>query len=141
MSTIRLEKKYPVPKEILWRYLTEDALLSAWCMPTKYFALEKGKEFIFKSASSIFWDGRFYNTILGFSENTYLTYKCTSRRPKLNTVVKWMLAEANGETTLVLEHSDFRISNWLTKIMLAVGWKKMMDTHLYQKLLAHREYA
>jgi len=47
-----------------------------------------------------------------------------SAKPKLDTVVKWTLTEAVGETTLALEHSSFRGSQWLIKIMLAAGWKR-----------------
>jgi hypothetical protein len=104
-------------------------------MPTKNFALEKGNEFIFESTPSIFWDGMFFNKVTAFNENTFLSYECYSKSSKLNTVVSWTLTGENGETKLVLEHSGFRGSNWLTKIMLSGGWKNMMNTDLYNKLV------
>jgi hypothetical protein len=66
---------------------------------------------------------------MGFLEVPY------SKSPKLNTVVSWTLTEKTGETKLVLEHSGFKRSSWLTKIMLTGGWKKMMNTDLYNKLV------
>jgi uncharacterized protein YndB with AHSA1/START domain len=134
MSVIKLEKTYPVPKEKLWEYLTQDALLSSWCMPTKNFALENGKEFMFEMPPSIFWDGKFHNKVKDFKACAFLSYECLSERPRLNTVVSWTLTEENGKTKLVLEHSGFTGSNWLTKIMLAGGWKKMMNKDLLSKL-------
>jgi uncharacterized protein YndB with AHSA1/START domain len=134
-SAIRLEKKYPVPKEAVWRYLTSDALLSEWCMPSKNFALEKDQEFAFETSPSIFWDGKFFNKVTDFKENAFLSYECYSKSAKLNSLVCWTLTEENGETALALEHSGFRGSNRLTKMMLTGGWKKMMNTDLYNKLV------
>ena len=59
-----------------------------------------------------------------FDDDVRLSYRCMSAKPKLDTVVKWTLTEAVGETTLALEHSSFRGSQWLIKIMLAAGWKR-----------------
>ena len=134
MSEIRLEKSYPVSKEVVWEHLIKDELLSAWCMPTKGFALEKGQEFDFNIPSNIFFSGTFHNTVTDFSKGAFLSYKCTAMKPKLDTAVKWTLTEQGGKTKLTLEHSGFRWSQGLTKMMLASGWKKMMNEHLYSKL-------
>jgi len=50
-------------------------------------------------------------------------------------MVKWTLSEKDGKTKLMLELSGFKTSNWLTKAMLAGCWKKMMNSHLYEKLV------
>jgi len=134
MSVIKLEKTYPAPKEAVWAHLINDELLSSWCMPCNNFALEQGREFVFEIPSNVFFDGTFYNKVMDYSENDFLSYKCESKKPKLDTVVSWTLTESGSETKLTLEHSGFRGSQWLTKIMLAAGWKKMMNTHLYEKL-------
>ena len=134
MSTIHLEKTYPVPKEAVWEYLVRDELLSSWCMPSKGFSLCKGQVFEFNITPNFFFSGTFYNKVTDFSECAFLTYECTSQKPKLNTVVKWALTEKNGETKLSLEHSGFKGIQWFTKIMLASGWKKMMESHLHGKL-------
>jgi len=134
MSAINLEKTYPSSKEEVWKYLVNDELLSTWCMPAKGFSLDKGKEFLFEMAPSVFWDGKFYNKVMDFEENNFISYECISKRPRLSTVVKWTLSEENGKTMLSLEHSGFRGFDWLTKTMLAAGWKKMMNENLYNKL-------
>jgi uncharacterized protein YndB with AHSA1/START domain len=134
MSVIRIEKAYPVPKEAVWKHLIKDELLSLWCMPSKGFALEKGQRFEFNIPSNIFFSGTFQNEVKDFSNGEFLSYKCTSTKPKLDTIVKWTLAEANGETKLAIEHSGFKGSQWLTKTMLASGWRKMMNVHLLEKL-------
>ena len=131
---IRLEKSYPAPKEVVWDHLVNDELLSAWCMPTKGFALEKGQDFIFETKSSVFFGGTFYNSVLDFSEGKFLLYRCAATKPELETIVKWVLTEENSETKLMLEHSGFKKLQWLTKMALAAGWKRMMNEHLYDKL-------
>jgi len=135
MSVIKLKKTYPVSKEKLWAYLIEDELLSSWCMPSKGFELRRDCEFKFEMPSSIFWDGKFHNTVTGFRPYGFLTYECVMRRPAIRTTVKWTLTEENGETTLELEHSGFKSKDWLTRIMLFRGWKKMLNRHLYSKLV------
>jgi len=134
MSVINLTKTYPAPKSVVWEHLIKDELLSSWCMPSTGFALEKGQNFTFNIPSNIFFSGVFNNTVLDFKDETFLSYKCTSTKPKLDTVVKWSLVETAGKTTLSLEHSGFRASQWLTKIMLKSGWSKMMNAHLHDKL-------
>jgi len=67
-------------------------------------------------------------------EYNYLTYRCIAKKPVLDTVVKWTWIENNGETLLSLEHSGFKGSQFMTKMMLQGGWKKMMEQHLYEKL-------
>jgi uncharacterized protein YndB with AHSA1/START domain len=103
-------------------------------MPSNGFALSRGQSFVFTISSNIFFDGTFSNKIMDYSENEFLSYQCASKKPKLDTVVRWTLTESGGKTKLTLEHSGFRTSQWLTKAMLTSGWKKMMNSHLYHKL-------
>ncbi|MCL2840440.1 MAG: SRPBCC domain-containing protein [Defluviitaleaceae bacterium] len=135
MSSIRLEKTYPVPKDAVWAYLIKDELLTSWCMPTKGFVLEKGQGFVFNIPPNIFFSGTFHNTVIDFEDGALLSYKCTATKPKLDTIVKWTLIEKNSTTQLALEHSGFKSTQWLTKIMLKSGWKKMMYSHLYETLV------
>ena len=131
---IKLSKTYPVSKEALWAYLIEDELLSSWCMPSKGFALQRGREFTFEMRPSLFWDGKFHNTVTGFKPYGFLTYDCIMKRPSIRTTVKWTLTQEDGKTTLELEHDGFK-GKWITKIMLTSGWKKMLNRHLYNKLV------
>ena len=134
MPTIKIEKIYLAPKEALWEYLIKDELLSSWCMPSKGFVLQKGQTFEFNIAKNIFFSGTFNNTVTDYSEYKFLSYQCLATKPNLNTTVKWTLSEENGKTKLSLEHSGFKTYQWLTKMMLTTGWKKMMEYHLYEKL-------
>jgi len=130
MSAITLQATYPAPKEAVWAYLVNNELLGKWCMPAKDFALAPGQCFTFESQPSPFWDGRFYNTVIDFEAHERLSYQCVAKKPALDTTVTWTLTEQDGKTTLALEHSGFQGSDWLTKKMLAGGWKKMMCTNL-----------
>ncbi|MCL2235148.1 MAG: SRPBCC domain-containing protein [Defluviitaleaceae bacterium] len=127
---IKLTKTYNASKEAVWKHLVDDELLSGWCMPCKGFALEIGQKFDFNIKPNAFFSGIFNNTVTDFKEFAHLSYRCTSSKPKLYTIVKWELNETDGKTTLSLEHSGFRGSQFLTKAMLRSGWKKMMDKHL-----------
>jgi len=135
MVTIILEKKYPVSKEKVWEHLIKDELLTSWCMPTSGFALEKGQEFVFQIDANAFFDGTFYNKVIDYDKYKFLVYQCIAKKPVLDTVVKWTLVEQNDETTLTLEHSGFKGSKFMTKLMLKSGWKKMMNDHLYNALV------
>ena len=134
MGTIQIEKAYATTKEVIWDFLTQDTLLSSWCMPTKGFELGKDTKFVFEIKPNIFFGGTFHNTLIDFEHGVFLSYQCASTKPKLDTIVKWMLVEKDGETILSLEHSGFKASQWLTKIMLTSGWKKMMHEHLLDKI-------
>ena len=135
MAAIKLEKRYPISKEKVWTYLVNDELLSSWCMPCNGFALEKGQEFVFEIDANAFFDGTFYNKMTEFEEQNFLVYQCIAKKPALDTIVKWTLTEQDGETILMLEHSGFKRSDFMTKAMLKGGWKKMMNEHLYDKLV------
>ena len=138
MAAIKLSCAYPVSKEKIWEYLTSDKLLSLWCLPSKSFALEKGREFKFQSEPSAFWDGVFINTIIDFDAHSFLSYKCINEKTKLNTVVTWTITSGNGSAQLSLEHSGFRpFKDLLTKIALTGGWKNMMEKKLYKELVSN----
>ena len=134
MSTIYLERTYNAPKEAVWKYLIDDELLGKWCMPCTGFALEKGQKFDFNIAPNTFFSGTFNNTLEDFENFLHLSYKCTSTKPKLDTIVKWTLLETDGKTTLKLEHSGFKSTQFATKAMLKSGWEKMMNQHLEAEL-------
>ena len=136
MSTIKLEKKYPVSKVKVWEHLIKDELLTSWCMPSSGFALEVGQEFVFQIEANAFFDGTFYNKVTGYDEHKFLAYQCIAKKPVLDTVVKWTLAEQNGETLLKLEHSGFKGSDFMIKAMLKSGWRKMMNDHLHNALIS-----
>jgi uncharacterized protein YndB with AHSA1/START domain len=136
MSTIKLEKNYPIAKEAVWEYLTTDELLTSWCMPSYNFSLEKGKEFRFEVTPSKFFDGIFINTIIDYDICSFLTYQCENKKSGLKTIVTWKLVEENRSTKLSLEHSGFRrFKELFTKIAITGGWKDMMNKKLYRKLV------
>jgi uncharacterized protein YndB with AHSA1/START domain len=135
MAKIKLSKIYPVSGDKVWEYLTNDELLGSWCMPSENFLLRKGGEFKFQGTPSRFWDGTFINTIIDYTENSFLSYQCVNEQLKLNTVVTWKLTETEGLTKLTLEHSGFRtFKDLFIKIALTTGWKEMLNANLYKKL-------
>ncbi|MCL1991544.1 MAG: SRPBCC domain-containing protein [Spirochaetes bacterium] len=140
MATINLSHSYPVAKEKVWEQLTRDELLTAWCLPSANFALEKGRQFKFEDKPSPFWDGVFINTVIDFDAGAFLSYRCTNARSKMDTIVTWKLTEKNGSTELSLEHSGFRpFKDLFTKMALTTGWKSMMEKKLHGKLLAEKQ--
>ncbi|MCL2602179.1 MAG: SRPBCC domain-containing protein [Treponema sp.] len=137
MASIKLLHNYPVSKEKIWSYLTSDERLTSWCLPSKNFLLERGRQFRFESTPSVFWDGVFINTILDFEVNSFLSYRCINEGLNLNTVVTWRIRSSNDSVQLSLEHSGFRpFKDLLIKIALTGGWKNMMRKSLYDQLTA-----
>ena len=139
MAEITLSQFYPVPKEKVWEYLTNDELLSLWLMPTENFLLEKGREFSFKSKPSKYWNGAFVNTVIDFEENSFLSYKSVCEELKLDTVITWKLIEKNGGTKLSLTHSGFRFfGDFFARITLTGNWEKMVYKDLHYQLTRTR---
>jgi uncharacterized protein YndB with AHSA1/START domain len=136
MASIRLSKVYGAPVSLVWEYLTSDARLGSWCMPSENFSLEKGRKFKFKGEASKFWDGKFDNTVADFESPSMLSYRCESKSLGLDTVVTWRLEQrGEGETRLSLEHSGFRaLRDLATRFALASGWRKMLNEHLAREL-------
>jgi uncharacterized protein YndB with AHSA1/START domain len=87
MATIKVSTVYPVSKNKVWEYLTNDELLTSWCMPSYNFSLEKGKEFRFEVTPSKFFDGIFINTIIDYDKCSFLSYQCENKKSGLKTIV------------------------------------------------------
>ena len=135
MAEITLSQFYPVSKEKLWDYLTNDELIGLWLMPTENFLLERGRQFTFKSRPSKYWNGCFINTVMDFEVNSFLSYKCVCEALKLDTVITWKLIDKKEGTKLSLIHSGFRFfGDFFTRISLTGSWEKMMYTDLHNHL-------
>ena len=131
MASIRLSAAYPVSRDAVWKHLTDDALLGLWCMSSEGFALEKGRKFELRGEPSRFWDGVFHNTVIYYDPQAFLSYRCESRVPALDTVVTWKLVGTKDYTELSLEHSGFRpVKDMFVRQALASGWKRMLDCGL-----------
>lgn len=134
MATINIQKSYPVSKKELWKWLTQDELLSQWCMTSKGFELRDGNNFVFETKANPFWGGVFKNHLTDFVMYESLSYDCLANKPMLTTQVTWTLSDQGGETLLSLEHSGFAWHQLLYKNMIEKGWHKMMHQHLSDKL-------
>ena len=139
MAEIRLSQFFPVAKEKVWEYLTNDELLSLWLMPTENFLLERGRVFTFKSRPSKYWNGSFINTIIDFEANSFLSYRNVCEVLKLDTVITWKLTEKKGGVKLSFTQSGFRfLRDFPTRLSLIGSWEKMIYNDLRYQLTRAR---
>lgn len=135
MSAIIMEKTYPVPKELVWKWLTDDELLGLWCMKSTGMTLEIGAHFTFETPPTPIWSGVFKNTLTEFVTNELLVYTSLTDKPQLTTEIRWTLSETNGQTTLKLVHSGFTVKQLMVQSMIYHNWRVMVHDALYARLV------
>jgi len=135
MGTIKLNCVYPKSKDVVWAYLTQEDLLSKWCMATSSFYLQQGKIFRFEPSLSTYWKDTFINTIIDYEVCKSFSYRFECEKKKIDTVVSWQLEEIGDKTKLYLEHSGFKFKNFFTRLYIKRGWKEMLYDNLYNILL------
>jgi len=144
---IKFEKEFPVPKEVLWDYLTNEKSPNLWCTPVQDFSFSIGETFTSEQSPSILLSGKFFNTITEFEKYKTLTYesvykkqagvcrKCgeclTSSLPKcpyigdnINSYVTWTFDEKDNKTVLILEHRSLEKTNFIMEFLLKRAWEK-----------------
>jgi uncharacterized protein YndB with AHSA1/START domain len=100
-----LERSLPNDPAIVWRALTESALIAEWLLPND-FAPVVGRAFRFQAEPSPHWDGRVDGQILEVEPERRLSYTWVAQGG-VDTVVYFTL-EAEGEGARVrVEQSGF----------------------------------
>ncbi|HTM21718.1 MAG TPA: SRPBCC domain-containing protein [Kofleriaceae bacterium] len=128
--TIVVDYDLPRPPALVWRTLTEPALLAAWLMPNDI-APVVGHRFTFTTKPAPGWDGVVHCEVLAVEPPRLLRYSWRGGSQQavgygftLDTVVTWTLtATAGGGTLLHLEHSGFGPENEFAFQAMGNGWK------------------
>jgi uncharacterized protein YndB with AHSA1/START domain len=134
---LKLEQFYKQPQEVVWKALTDPALVGRWLMPVEGFKPRKGTRFQFRSSQmAANWNGVVDCEVLETEAPRKLVY--TWRGQNMDgqpgdfsaTTVTWTLEPtrtAGGGTVLRLEHTGFEgFKSVLLSFMLGFGWKKKL---------------
>ncbi len=134
---IIVDEIYPHAPQIIWKALTNGALIERWIMmvPTG-FAAVAGKEFTFKTTPAGAWDGFIRCKVLEAVANEKLVYSWKSGDAAnegygapLDTIVTWTLAPSKSGTRLKLVHSGFVLPrNEGAYRNMGEGWRRIVKT-------------
>ena len=129
---IQIKRIYKHPIQKVWAALTTKEALTDWLMETHDFDLALGHSFMLKTEPRGNFDGIINCKITSFDAPKQITYDWQAKGMKQPTTVTWMLKElSDHETLLQLEHTGFTgFNGFITRQMLAFGWKKLLKTKL-----------
>src|SRR5258708_1159130 len=132
---IVVDEVFPHAPEIIWKALTTAELIGRWLMMPTGFEPTKGKHFTFQTTPAGEWDGVIHCQVLEVTPNERLVFAWKGGHDgnaeygsRLETIVTWTLARADGGTRLQLVHSGFRLpKNNVAFKRMREGWPKVFE--------------
>jgi uncharacterized protein YndB with AHSA1/START domain len=132
---IVVDEVFPHAPEIIWKALTTAELIGRWLMMPTGFEPTKGKHFTFQTTPAGEWDGVIHCQVLEVTQNERLVFAWRGGHEgnaqygsRLETIVTWTLARADGGTRLQLVHSGFRLpKNNVAFQRMSEGWPKVFE--------------
>ncbi|MGE6740004.1 SRPBCC family protein [Allorhizobium pseudoryzae] len=132
--SIVVEEFFPHPPEVIWKALTDGALIARFLMPPTGFAPLVGTRFTFQTKAAGAWDGTIHCEVLDIVPNERFSYSWKGGDDanlgygsRLDTIVTWMLSRAADGTHLRLVHSGFEIPrNETAYANMSGGWKTVI---------------
>jgi uncharacterized protein YndB with AHSA1/START domain len=132
---IVVDEVFPHAREIIWKALTTAELIGRWLMMPTGFEPTKGKHFTFQTTPAGEWDGVIHCQVLEVTPNERLVFAWKGGHEgnaqygsRLETIVTWTLARADGGTRLQLVHSGFRLpKNNVAFKRMSEGWPKVFE--------------
>jgi uncharacterized protein YndB with AHSA1/START domain len=129
MTDIRVVREYSHPPTKVWRALTDPSLMALWGMRPEGFVPVVGTRYRLIGKPNPGWRGFVECEVLEVREPSTFRYSWIGNENDKPTYVTYTL-EARGEgTRLTFEHVGFQgVGGFLlAKLMMAPGWKKMLD--------------
>jgi uncharacterized protein YndB with AHSA1/START domain len=114
VAGMRIVREYAQPPRIVWRALTDPALIPLWTSTgqggrPEGFSTEVGTRFTYVGKPFPGWDGVVHCQVLAVDEPWLLRYDWRNKPADRPTVVTNLLEELPaGGTRLIWEHTDFR---------------------------------
>jgi uncharacterized protein YndB with AHSA1/START domain len=113
VSETRIIRDYPYPVTVVWRALTDPALIPLWTSTgqggrPEGFRAEVGTRFNFIGKPFPGWDGIVRCEVLAVEEPFLLRYDWRNKETDQPTVVTNVLEAVPGGTRLTWEHTGFR---------------------------------
>ena len=133
-ASIVLDEVLPHGVDIVWKALTDGALMARWMMPPTGFAPVVGQAFTFQTTPAGAWDGTIRCKILEIVQNRRLAYEWkggdegnVGYGSKLDTIVSFTLTPVPEGTRLQLVHSGFVLpGNEIARRNMSEGWPKVV---------------
>ncbi len=127
---IVVDETFPHAPEVVWRAITDSALMSRWMMPPTGFVAEVGTRFTFTTKPAGKWDGTISCQVLEVVEQERLAFSWSGGDAgnagygsRLETIVTIMLSPADGGTRVRLIHAGFLLPrNEVAYRNMSEGW-------------------
>jgi uncharacterized protein YndB with AHSA1/START domain len=113
MSEFEIVREYPRPRPVVWRALTDPALVPRWTSTGRGgrpegFAPEVGTRFRFVGRPFPGWDGVVRCEVLAAEEPSLLSFDWRNQESDEPSVVTYRLEETATGTRLTYRHTGFR---------------------------------
>lgn len=134
LATITVEEDFPHAPALMWRALTEGALMARWMMPPQGFAAVEGQDFTFQTKPAGLWDGTIRCRVLKVLPRERLVYSWqggddgnVGYGSRLSTTVTMTLTPTPTGTRLKVEHAGFELPrNAFAHENMSKGWVTLM---------------
>jgi len=134
LQNIVVDEVLPHDADIVWKALTDGALMGRWLMPPAGFAPVVGQAFTFRTTPAGAWDGTIRCKVLEVVQGRRLAYEWKGGDEanigygsKLDTIVSFTLTPVKGGTRLQLVHSGFVMPrNDTARKNMGEGWIKVL---------------
>ncbi len=137
MVEIRITRDYPHPPSVVWRAVTDPALVPRWTSTGRGgrpegFAAEVGSRFRFVAKPIAGWRGIVDCEVLTADEPSLLRYTWVGDEDAQPTYVSYRIEETGGGARFTYEHTGFRGIPGLVMAKLVLGpvRRKMLDVGL-----------
>jgi uncharacterized protein YndB with AHSA1/START domain len=136
MSDIHIVRSFPQPIEVVWKALTDPALVPLWTSTgqggrPEGFQPEVGTEFRFIGKPFPGWDGIVRCDVTKVDRPRLLQYTWRNKPGDRPTLVTYRLEQAGTGTQLVWDHTEFRgVEGFFMSRLLGRVRTKMLDQGL-----------
>lgn len=132
--SIDIDQVFPHTREVIWKTLTNGALMARWMMAPTGFTPALGARFTFSTTGAGAWDGTIHCQIVELIPHERLAYSwCGGDAANvgygslLDTLVTWTLTPVETGTRLRIVHSGFVLPrNDSTYANLGAGWQHVL---------------
>ena len=122
---IEMPLELPHPPELVWRALTDPALLERWLLPVVNHSLEPGARFSFRAPPQPGWDGTVRCELLAIDPPHAIHWSWVVGA--LDTQVSFTLTPIDQGTRLTLRHSGFTPDQKQNRGGARYGWRMMLQ--------------
>ena len=134
LQNIVVGEVFPHSPQVIWKALTDGALMARWLMAPAGFAAVVGQTFTFQTTPGGKWDGTISCKVLEVVRNERLAFSWrggddgnTGYGSRLDTIVTFTLTPVEGGTRILLVHSGFVLPRNETAFeKMGQGWKTVV---------------